>query len=1026
MIHVSVFSLKMVQRKVPSKLAIQADHVKSEKRLGNLKPTSCQHQDGKNRGPDMKKKMKRSRSIKLSDIESLKSSPLRKTISQPGKPPPFNASTTAAATSEKQPVIKAADGSPNYMKSTSSSEARKERSQVSSLNAQTSSDSKNLHRRGSSNLKLSSASSNKSTRTLTKTSSLKLVRTLTKTPSFKPVRATTKKCARVALCADMNAQKATCSSTLKDSKFPAYLMLNPGGTEAEGTSVMKVCPYNYCSLNGYHHTPLPPLKCLLKARRRSLKTQKSMKLDVVSPRRAKPSGDGTDEIADGLLYFSDNNTVNSVPMIQEVDIDFFIEIYAKDTEDEAKATTKSREEDDVGTTDLARESKEQDDESSFYGGREAVAEQDNNKPVAACLSDASSCSTIDFEENFVQHNNNNLVEKDITAGFLENNKVEDVNADYPPIFYQEAILGIFDGRSDTEGECYASMHEDDNISEATDMEWEEGQFPTSEVDTEADYLNKPDGDESCTNVEYTSEIKKIDLHDEPEISLSDDVVSNCTEEILADEVLQELFEEETAPFDMQCNDRDSEMDGITQNCEVVESTQVIGSITSDQLSLTEDASKVLTTMEEKGKEAETDLIGTATTAASMGEPIGESTAAGVNIQEDGVWETENDIFETSPQLGDAENSFNTDKTSETLNGHQEDGSLQANDATWLQSQIAYPSQNPDEIGKVETNEDYNSSLQPKDTENDQNLAIDLSILEQELPLGEDGDATEDQEQAAIQVSDPSQSFSEADRDDGEINDNQIHITIEAPQLDEIAEDSNCSQDSVNKSGSSEPDNHQLDGHHKSANVLESQNLMEEDQDAAKKYKIPTSVDSEQQSDSRMYKISSPGKNTGQVKKMEEEVCTKSDTGETFLTANNGPCLGSECTILRTRSNSNQELSDTCKNRKWTIRCKKTTKDLEEQRGFNPREPNFLPVVPDPEAEKVDLRHQMMDDRKNAEEWMLDYALQKAVTKLAPARKRKVALLVEAFETVLPMPQYETHIRHTSGAFSHTSPIHACS
>ncbi|KAK6933876.1 Calmodulin-binding domain, plant [Dillenia turbinata] len=40
----------------------------------------------------------------------------------------------------------------------------------------------------------------------------------------------------------------------------------------------------------------------------------------------------------------------------------------------------------------------------------------------------------------------------------------------------------------------------------------------------------------------------------------------------------------------------------------------------------------------------------------------------------------------------------------------------------------------------------------------------------------------------------------------------------------------------------------------------------------------------------------------------------------------------------------------------------------------------------------------MDDRKNAEEWMVDFALQRAVNKLATARKKKVALLVEAFET----------------------------
>ncbi|XVF24216.1 hypothetical protein REPUB_Repub13aG0108600 [Reevesia pubescens] len=264
----------MVQRKVLNKLGIQADYIKSEKRLGSLKSSSCQYQDGKNKGIDLKKKMKKSRSIKLSDIEGLRSSPLRKTISQPGKPPPINF-PAVAVTPPKKSMIKAVDGSPNYMKSTSSSEAKKESSshQVSIPNTPTGSDSKNLRRRSSTGSKISSGSGNKPARTLTRTSSLKLVmRTLTKSPSFKPARASAKKCSRVALCTDINVQRSTCSSTLKDPKFPSYLMLNPGGTESEGTSIMKVCPYTYCSLNGHHHTPLPPLKCFLKARRRSLKT----------------------------------------------------------------------------------------------------------------------------------------------------------------------------------------------------------------------------------------------------------------------------------------------------------------------------------------------------------------------------------------------------------------------------------------------------------------------------------------------------------------------------------------------------------------------------------------------------------------------------------------------------------------------------------------------------------------------------------------------------------------------------------
>ncbi|GKE53595.1 hypothetical protein Tco_1488751 [Tanacetum coccineum] len=138
---------------------------------------------------------------------------------------------------------------PNYMKSTSSFEARKE---------QTPKVARKLKM-------VDLASGNKGSRT----SSLKKVRTLTKTTNFMPSRPLKK----VILGEDLDAQRATCSSTLKESKFPAYLQLDHGGTESEGTSAMKVCQYTYCSLIG-HHTPLP---------------QKSFKVRCLSPSQRTPS-----------------------------------------------------------------------------------------------------------------------------------------------------------------------------------------------------------------------------------------------------------------------------------------------------------------------------------------------------------------------------------------------------------------------------------------------------------------------------------------------------------------------------------------------------------------------------------------------------------------------------------------------------------------------------------------------------------------------------------------------------------------
>ncbi|KAL3523206.1 hypothetical protein ACH5RR_016040 [Cinchona calisaya] len=125
------------------------------------------------------------------------------------------------------------------------------------------------------------------------------------------------------------------------------------------------------------------------------------------------------------------------------------------------------------------------------------------------------------------------------------------------------------------------------------------------------------------------------------------------------------------------------------------------------------------------------------------------------------------------------------------------------------------------------------------------------------------------------------------------------------------------------------------------------------------------------------------------------------------------------------SHSCQNLVESCKNLKWRTGCKRSLEECKEPKDFNPREPNFLPVEPDQEAEKVDLKHQMMDEKKNADEGMLDFAIQQAVTKLPARKKKKVALLVEAFETIMPIPRYKSQFRHRSAAFSHARPIHAC-
>ncbi|XP_074371579.1 uncharacterized protein LOC141712507 [Apium graveolens] len=105
-----------------------------------------------------------------------------------------------------------------------------------------------------------------------------------------------------------------------------------------------------------------------------------------------------------------------------------------------------------------------------------------------------------------------------------------------------------------------------------------------------------------------------------------------------------------------------------------------------------------------------------------------------------------------------------------------------------------------------------------------------------------------------------------------------------------------------------------------------------------------------------------------------------------------------------KTNLMQQKSKNWSKLKKLILLKRSIKALEDVRKLNPKPSQQIPLTSDPEEEKINLKQQMMDERKKAEQWMLDYAVQHIVTKLTPARKRRVAMLVEAFEAVVPLPE----------------------
>ncbi|KAF5737657.1 hypothetical protein HS088_TW13G00545 [Tripterygium wilfordii] len=150
--------------------------------------------------------------------------------------------------------------------------------------------------------------------------------------------------------------------------------------------------------------------------------------------------------------------------------------------------------------------------------------------------------------------------------------------------------------------------------------------------------------------------------------------------------------------------------------------------------------------------------------------------------------------------------------------------------------------------------------------------------------------------------------------------------------------------------------------------------------------------------------------------------TEKDTEETQLKDAKVNVCGEEKVASNVGKKSDQQMPKSWNNLKKIILFKRFVKALEKVKHFNPRKPRFLSVEPDPEAERVHLRHLTVEGRKNTDEWMLDHALRQVISTLAPAQKRKVALLVQAFETIVPVPEVETHLRSNSAASSHTTPI----
>ncbi|XP_077217684.1 uncharacterized protein LOC143852193 [Tasmannia lanceolata] len=993
----------MVQRKAVHKLGIQAesrkDHVKSDKWFMSLKPSSQNHDIKNKGGSELKKKMKKARSFKALNLETSLGSP-------------FNISSHT--TPQEKPSltkIESSHGSPNYMKPTSSWDARKEGLKVNSHSRTTC----------SSNSKISKNSDTYSLKPMKKI--------LRKTSSLKPVRSSMKKSSSlVGSYSNQNVNRATCSSTLKDSKFPEFVALHPGSTESEGTSIIKVCPYTYCSLNGHHHAPLPPLKRFLSARRRLLKTQKSMMLKGLSPSRIKASGGRKKEIDTGQMDSIVDPTILDEDSYGSAGIDFFVEIYARSRE-ETKELVKQDDgkiihyEDDKLTSEFSV-TPNSFDEISLLGDDEIPngSAKASEVEMEEDIGDAESQLDVPHfkmstDDDLDQNRDFFAEEMDILMSSPEFDN--DLQVEVPDIEYSSNLIQsdqVETGfNSGIESESDKDCELDESISETSDMDCEEEQvisYPYNETDF------------STVSVDGSDLLIAT--------FGSGDYISTCEEATADGEILQEVHEEDVGDFNAAFRSGDSEGNG----------NNLDGDHTSENGGIFE--------IERTDMLSHVDVICFPLLSATT-EYSAEKPTEG-HEEENGNREMDNVSLQVDSLLGGSDEPVNSLQDDPEM-----DNPILTEDQRLDQSHAGIDADVWPQINELETISDVLEGETSESIDSEAKQETVTSDDKTDQALGADveagGEKTDKIEDATglleIEIFVSSPGYSGAGLDITNEDDSLVQ-TMESEGC--LCDEKNCSQETV-----VDPNSIVLDLNIHPENGTEREKQTEDsipDQDYSG---LLDDIDNEDQPPVDLNRTIFDQSDIGKIVKIREhsetdqkehggnnisssllyEECNNTEKSESNSSAD---CNGSDdkmkiedgadsdAMIINIATDSNQPLPMArhylkgITNRKG----KRTLEDSKEIRKFNPKEPRYLIPEPDPEAEKVDLRHQMMDERKSSEEWMLDYALRRAVNKLAPSQKRRVTLLIQAFETVIPEPKYETHLRHATTRFTHAIPVQACS
>lgn len=979
--------------------------------------------------------------------------------------------------------------------------------------------------------------------------------------------------AAAAAAASAGLGRATCSSTMKEAKFPDALDLAPGATDAEGPAATRVCPYTYCSLNGHAHSPAVPLRSFLASRRRLIKTQQSMKLRGVSAFRkgaAHQRPEDTNGAGGGA------RVAPPPPLIDEEALgDFFVEVYAGPrvstdmscsdmSLDEMDATVRKMEFvvfDRCGADESDEKGKNDLDVCGDGGDDDGEARPEER--FGAFRDSTSECSDASTSGEFVEElpwiRYQGYEDDSLDGEFSDEHGIRDEEI-------TRAVVSEF--QEDQEEEGTSGRLGDGCEDEAAQQQEENDEQNISDFARESEIASEHEGVdfrvEACEEQERVSEDNILDAAHQTEVCREQEMQEEknfaavcklgIPEQELAetaDNIPDECCKEETSMEQDEGGDgTNMESESISEvaehpNVEDEENTQDDG---GSEMEISEEIISGFGCEEDFSEEVTSKYVSEGEISDS-----GAIVSLHVEMQKQPV---ENHAFEQDDS-STADNAFHQDDSTADRAFDQDDIRADGYDDSQKELDIGMREFRvaSEEVGIQEANSDdpvdctedanmelgvflcdlqdafegsgiaqessqegnsacFNDGAQmvpdittqtTEDASEESDTAQETTLDDNSTPLAagaqmELGIGTSELIEGSSDVTEQSGIAEETCQDDNagyfsdddsqkatvittcqlqvdyeenviaqEADDNSTGVRDDAQnepeQTCELATSEEChfTQETIQNHGaleesvviaSASEDAHEesdptQDGHEEDYSVgINSGAQKEGELDTSESGGASEGTTVHQEDDGHVNTTDLNGSAqkeiTVSILDDSEELCSSEENNQSsnMLIPEFSDNFSAEEPQNQDSVAKESSLDDICNafsgmhlkgdayldptesmtcpgNRLIIARRRRTPEEEEYLRGFNPRAPNFLPLELDPESEKVDLKHQMMDERKNAEEWMIDYALRRAVNNLGPARKKKVELLVQAFETVLP------HDEEEKKNITPTRPVQAC-